>query len=231
MKIGIIGAMEEEIYELKKLIENGTKNVISQIEFWQGNYRNHQIVMAQCGIGKVNAAICSQILISCFHVEKIINVGVAGAIRKDLHVKDIVISTDLVQHDFDVTGYGYVLGEIPRLDRYCFVADEHLVNLAYETAQSLFNEIKVVKDRIVSGDIFISSKEAKEKLIQNFSPAATEMEGAAIGQACYLANIPFLIIRTMSDEADDDASSTYDEFALDAASHSMKLVEEILKRI
>ncbi len=230
-KYGIIGAMDEEIEILKSEMEITETKKIANMEFYVGTLENQQIILVRCGIGKVNAAVCTQILISQLGATSIINTGVAGAIHDDLNVLDVVISTDVQQHDFDVTGFGYPIGEIPRMDKSIFPADELLVKLANEGASEILENSKVLMGRIVTGDVFVSSSELKEKIWGIFKGYCTEMEGAAIGQACYVNDVPFVIIRAMSDKADGSAHENFNEFMHQAAINSKEIVKYILRQM
>lgn len=230
-RIGIIGAMDEEIEILKnEMVITETKDIANMV-FYVGQFANKEIVLVRCGIGKVNAAICSQVLISQFNVTSIINTGVAGAIHDSLNVLDVVISTDVQQHDFDVTGFGYPIGIIPRMEKSVFPADETLVKLAEAASNEVLKDCKALTGRIVSGDIFVSSSELKDKIWNQFQGFCTEMEGAAIGQTCYVNEVPFVIIRAMSDKADGSAHENFSEFMNQAAIHSKEIVKKMLKEL
>ncbi|HZX21574.1 MAG TPA: 5'-methylthioadenosine/adenosylhomocysteine nucleosidase, partial [Clostridia bacterium] len=192
---------------------------------------NKEVVLVRCGIGKVNAAICTQILISIFDIKTIINIGVAGAIRDTLNILDIVISTDVQQHDFDVTGFGYKPGEIPRMKKFIFPADENLIEKALNASKEVLTDNKAVKGRIVSGDIFVSDVKLKRDLLKNFGGYCTEMEGAAIGHTCYVNNIPFVVIRAISDKADGSAHGNFKEFVYEAVNHSGNIIKAMLGKI
>ncbi|MDR5657926.1 5'-methylthioadenosine/adenosylhomocysteine nucleosidase [Serpentinicella sp. ANB-PHB4] len=228
-RVGIIGAMEEEVNILKDEMKILQHINIASMDFYIGKLEEKEIVLVKCGIGKVNAAICTQILIDKFNVTVIINTGVAGAVHNDLDILDVVISEDVLQHDFDVTGFGYKIGEIPRMETSIFNADKSLVAEAIEASKKALKTEKVLKGRIVSGDVFVSSNELKEKIKNTFNAFSTEMEGAAIGHTCYLNNIPFVIIRSMSDKADGSAHNNFNEFVEKASNNSKNIVKEILK--
>jgi len=230
-KIGIIGAMDEEIEMLKQEMKIAEVKNVANMEFYIGQLFDREVVLVRCGIGKVNAAICTQALIGQFEVGQVINTGVAGAIHDELEVMDVVISTDVQQHDFDVTGFGYKIGEIPRMEKSIFEADKKLVELAYAAATGLLANNKAMKGRIVSGDIFVSSQELKDKLWSVFKGFSTEMEGAAIGHTCYVNNIPFVIIRSMSDKADGSAHVNFNEFVEKAAKLSKDIVKSMLTQM
>lgn len=158
------------------------------------------------------------------------NTGIAGSLRAEINIGDIVVSTDAVQHDMDASGFGYRIGQIPRVDTFAFEADEKLRELAIECNQKVNPEIQAFPGRVVSGDQFISDKAKKEWLIGQFSASCTEMEGAAIAQAAYLNGIPFLIIRAISDKADDSAGMDYAAFEAQAIKHSVNLLLEMASR-
>ena len=225
--IGIIGAMEEEVMTLKERMTLRETRSAASYEFYIGTLGNASIVLVQAGIGKVNAAMCTQVLIDVFHVDAIINTGVAGALNSALEIGDVVISSDTLQHDVDATGFGYKLGEIPRLGVVSFPADEHMIHIAEKATDVLSAKTNVFIERIVSGDQFISSSEKKQWLLEKFDGFCTEMEGAAIAQVAYINKIPFVIIRSISDKADDSAEMNFDEFVTIAANNSCKIIEKM----
>lgn len=227
-RIGIIGAMAEEVEILKNEMQIKDTRTIASMDFYIGTIENKEIVLVRCGIGKVNAAICAQILISVLNVKTIINIGVAGAIKEDLDVLDIVISTDVQQHDFDVTGFGHKLGEIPRMDKSIFPADKTLVEKALAASKKVLKDKKALKGRVVSGDIFVSDPILKQNLLKNFNAYCTEMEGAAIGHTSYLNGVPFVVIRAISDKADGSAHSNFNEFVNEAANYSKNIVKTVI---
>lgn len=229
--IGIIGAMHEEVVELKELMENITEIHEANMIFFNGKLKNREIVLVECGIGKVNSAICATLLINKFNCKKIIFTGVAGGIDEDIEIGDIVISTDLIEHDFDTTAFGSQPGEIPRMKNSTFVADEKLRKLAKECALEIFEEIKVREGRIVSGDQFISSAKKINWLRETFNASAAEMEGAAIAHVCYLFEIPFVILRAISDKANHDAKVDFPTFVKLAAKNSKEIVCKMLDKM
>ncbi|NDL66355.1 5'-methylthioadenosine/adenosylhomocysteine nucleosidase [Anaerotalea alkaliphila] len=227
--IGIIGAMQEEVMGLQDVMEIKETRSIASLDFYQGTLFGHEVVLVKGGVGKVNAAVCTQILIDCFYVEAIINTGVAGALNGKLEIGDVVISKDTLQHDVDATGFGYALGEIPRMETSIFPADEHLVKIALQAADRLPVRTSVYVERIVSGDQFISDPVKKEMLEQTFQGFCTEMEGAAVAQVCHLNKIPFVILRSISDKADDTAETNFNEFIAMAVANSSKILERMLE--
>lgn len=213
-KIGIIGAMDVEISIFcDEMEKNGSlkKTECGNLVFNEGNLCGKNVVVVKSGIGKVNAALCAQRLILQFGVEKIINTGIAGAIQENLHIHDMVVSTDAVYHDMDATAFGYEPTEIPQMHTSAFDADEKMIAAAEKAfAQSeSAKKYKLIRGRIASGDQFISYAEQKEHIEEICSPACVEMEGAAIAHACFLNQIPFVILRCISDNADDSYEVTY----------------------
>lgn len=230
-KIGIIGAMELEVEELKAKMN--TTNIVKKtgMEFYEGILNGAHVVIVQSGVGKVNAALCVQLLADIFQVTHIINTGVAGSLNAKLDIGDILVSRDALHHDVDATIFGYQPGEVPQLGVREFPADERLMALAVDSCERVNPDIRVMSGRVVSGDQFISSKEVKNKLIENFRGDCAEMEGAAIAHGAYLNGIPFVIIRAISDKADDSAEMDYPTFERAAAMHSARLVEDMVQKI
>ena len=229
--IGVIGAMEEEVASLIHQMEDAEKKTIAGMTFYRGTLWNQQAVVVQSGIGKVNMAICTQILVNVYEVDMLINTGVAGGLYKDINVGDIVISSDALHHDFDVTGLGYKRSVIPGMESSVFVADPELVEMAKDACEIVNPEIQCFVGRVVTGDQFISDKSVKNRIVENFGGYCTEMEGAAIAQTAYLNHIPFLIIRAISDKADDSAVMDYPIFEKKAAEHSFRLTKNFVKEI
>lgn len=229
--IGIIGAMEEEIASLKSKMELVTAKNIVGIDFYMGKMNGKSVVLVRSGIGKVNAAICTQVLIDLYAVDYIINVGVAGAISKELSIGDVVISKDVVHHDMDCTNFGYEQGIIPRMTESFFTADELLIKIAKECGEEALPNKAIHVNRIASGDKFVSSNEDKQKIWSAFKAFCVEMEGAAIAQTCFLNKIPFIVIRAISDKADDSAGVSFDKFVLEAAKTSSELVEKMIAKL
>ena len=229
--IGIIGAMEEEVELLK---EKMTDTVIIEkagMKFVKGTLKGQTAVVVRSGIGKVNAGICTQILADEFQVEAVINTGIAGSLKAEINIGDIVLSTDTMQHDVDAREFGYPLGQIPRMETLTFLADEKLRKLAKKVCEEVNPDIQVFEGRVASGDQFVADKETKEKIIENTQAYCTEMEGAAIGQAAYLNKIPYLVIRAISDKADDSAHVDYPTFERQAIRHTVNLVSSMMERL
>ncbi|MCR5153223.1 MAG: 5'-methylthioadenosine/adenosylhomocysteine nucleosidase [Lachnospiraceae bacterium] len=231
MKIGIIGAMKVEVEKLKAEMKDTKISNIAGMEFYDGVLYNTPVTVVICGVGKVNAACCTQILIDCFNVEKIINTGIAGSLNASIDIGDIVLATDAVQHDMQVGYFGYAPGVVPGLATSEFRADELLRALAKKTCNEVNPDVHVFEGRVVSGDQFIADKKTKERLVKTFAPCCTEMEGAAIAQVCYRNEVPFLIIRAISDKADDSASMDYPVFEEQAAHHCSKLVLSLIEAL
>ncbi len=226
--LGIIGAMEVEVNQIKAELENVTVTVKAGMEFNRGTLNSKEIVIVRSGIGKVNAGICAQILCDLFNVSAIINTGIAGSLKDEIDIGDIVLSEDALQHDLDAVAFGYDLGVIPQMDTSVFKGDDKLIELAKDACDKVCKDIHYFVGRVVSGDQFISDKEKKNFLIRTFKGYCTEMEGAAIAQAAYLNNVPFLIVRSISDKADDSAHMDYPEFEAKAVANSVKLINEIV---
>lgn len=208
VKFGIIGAMDIEIQNLCSLMKNKKETEFSHLIFFEGSINGKDCVVVQSGIGKVNAALCAQLLIVKFDVTHIINTGIAGAMAKELKPLDIVISTDCVYHDADTTFFGDEPCTIPGMPTY-FNADEYLINLA-EKSFVKESTTSLYKGRIASGDIFVCDKAVKEKIVKNCNPFCVEMEGTAIAHTCFLHQIPFVIIRCISDSADESVENQYE---------------------
>jgi adenosylhomocysteine nucleosidase len=230
-RIGIIGAMEVEISALKEKLDLDRVVKKASMEFYAGTFHGKEIIAVRSGIGKINAAVCAQILIDIFDVDAIINTGIAGSLKNEINIGDIVISTETLHHDFNAVGVGYPIGQVPGLDTLAFPADERLANLAYGLCKEVNPDISVFRGRIVSGDQFISDRTVKERISKNFGGFCTEMEGAAISQTAYLNNVPFVIIRAVSDKADDSASCDYPVFEMTAAERSLRLTERIIESV
>ena len=228
-KIGIIGAMDVEVEKLKADMKGVSTVVRAGMEFCEGELKGKQAVVVRSGIGKVNAAVCTQILADLFSVDCVINTGIAGSLDARIDIGDIVISTDVAHHDMDAVNFGYPLGQIPQMDVFSFRADEDLARLAGEVCGLVNPEIKVFRGRVVSGDQFIADKEKKEYIVKNFQGLCTEMEGAAIAQTAYLNGLPFIVVRAISDKADDSASMDYPAFEKKAVQQSVNLIEGLLE--
>ena len=227
--LGIIGAMMEEVAQLKEIMEQAEVVPVAGMDFYKGKISGKDVVVVRSGVSKVNAAVCTQILIDRFDVDAIVNTGIAGSLKSEINIGDIVLSTDAVQHDVDATTFGYRLGQIPQMDTFSFPADENLVRIAKECCERVNQDISVHTGRVVTGDQFISDQGKKRWIAETFDGYCTEMEGAAIAQTAYLNQIPFLIVRSISDKADDSAHMDYEEFERMAIRHSVNLVKEMIQ--
>lgn len=226
-KIGIIGAMDLEVDTLKEKMTDVTVITCARMEFHEGKLNGADVVVVRCGIGKVNAALCVQILADRFAVTHVINTGVAGSLNAKLDIGDILVSRDVMHHDVDVRIFGYPLGEVPQLGVRAFPADPIMAHLALELCAQVNPDIHAQSGRVVSGDQFISDMGVKTKLIEEFQGDCAEMEGASIAQGAWLNGLPFLVIRAISDKADGDAGVDYPTFEREAARHSARLVEAL----
>ena len=226
---GIIGAMDEEVALLKEKMEISDIVNRASMEFCHGKLGGREVVVVMSGIGKVNAGICAQILVDVFHVTELINTGIAGSLKNEINIGDIVVSSDAIQHDMDAVSFGYERGQIPRMATLSFPADPRLVELAKKACTQVNPEISVFVGRIASGDVFVADRGVKDEIASWTKGFCTEMEGAAIAQAAWLNKVPFVIIRAISDKADDSAAVDYPEFEKQAIQHSVKLVERFVE--
>ena len=216
MKLGIIGAMDVEVATLKEAMENLTVTNRAGMAFYDGILEGLPAVVVQCGVGKVNAAMCVQILCDCFGVTHLVNTGIAGSLCADLDIGDMVISQDAMYHDMDATHFGYPMGKVPGMDVTAYPADGAMMAYAFAAAEAV-NPGHSRMGRIASGDIFVAEKAVKERIIDITGALCTEMEGAAIAHAAYRNGIPFVILRAISDKADDSAEMDYPTFEAIAA--------------
>ena len=236
MKIGIIGAMDLEIETLTQK-EMTSEEIISKagLTFHAGKLGSTEVVIVKSGIGKVNAAICAQILIDCFGITHLINTGIAGSLNHNINIGDIVISTDAMYHDFDISALGYEPGVIPELGtphylKY-FSADPALRASAAAICREVLPEIGLHEGRVVSGDQFISTAEQKHHIADSYQGLCTEMEGAAIAHTAHVNNIPFVILRAISDKADEEADVSFEVFEHEAAENCAKLTAHMVRSL
>ncbi|MCL1996214.1 MAG: 5'-methylthioadenosine/adenosylhomocysteine nucleosidase [Defluviitaleaceae bacterium] len=223
-KIGIIGAMPEEIEILQKKLENVSESQNAGWTYYHGQMHGKKVVLVKCGVGKVNAAIVTHHLINNLGASVVINSGVAGAVDSSLNIGDIVISEDAVHHDMDATGFGYAPGQIPQFKTIAFAANPLLVKIAS-------TEPNTKVGRVASGDQFVTDKAIKEKIRDHFEALCVEMEGAAIAQVCYLHSTPFVIIRSISDKADGEAVSDFSENLYKSIDAYTAIVEKIIREV
>ncbi|MBQ3878816.1 MAG: 5'-methylthioadenosine/adenosylhomocysteine nucleosidase [Oscillospiraceae bacterium] len=228
IKFGIIGAMDSEVNALIGAMENAQETVTADMHFFDGVLCGVPAVVVKCGMGKVNAGICAQILITCFHVTHVVNTGVAGSLDNAIDIGDFVVSVDAVQHDYDVSPIGFHKGEIPYTGLYAFPADKALRERALAAIRAAAPEVHAFEGRICSGDQFIANKAQKNAITGTFGGKCCEMEGAAIAQVCYLNHIPFVILRAISDKADESEGIPFEQFADEAARRSQKVVAQML---
>lgn len=227
--IGLIGAMDEEIELLLSAMEGTSQTTKAGITYSSGVIYGQRVVVCKSGVGKVNAAVTTQILIDTFGANRVIFTGVAGAVHPELNIGDIVISSTCVQHDMDVTPLGFARGVIPYQETSEFVADSQLVELAEEACRSLEATYKVGK--VLSGDQFVANVEFVAVLHEEMQGACTEMEGAAVAQACHMNGIPFVVLRSMSDKADGSAHANFADFTVESSHRSHRIVEYMLKHM
>lgn len=214
-KLGIIGAMEEEVETLLALLENKTSATHAGSVFYEGVLEGLNVVVVQCGVGKVNAAICAQILCSVYGVTHLVNTGIAGSLCAELDIGDMVVSRDAMYHDFDTTPFGYPMGKVPGMP-VTYPSDENMMAYAFAAAEAV-NPGHTKTGRVASGDQFVSRKDQKQHIIEVTEALCTEMEGAAIAHTAYRNGVPFVILRSISDKADDSAQMDYPTFERIAA--------------
>ena len=216
MKLGIIGAMDVEVATLKAKMENVITATHAASAYFEGTLEGTPAVVVQCGVGKVNAAMCAQILCSVYGVTHIVNTGIAGSLCADLDIGDLVICRDAMYHDFDCVHFGYEMGKVPGMNVVAFPANESMIAAAVSAAEAE-NPGHSKIGRIATGDLFVAAKPAKEAIIAKTGALCTEMEGAAIAHTAYRNGVPFVIIRAISDKADDSAQMDYPTFEAIAA--------------
>lgn len=207
VRVGIIGAMDVEVERICQNVSGPILHQVCGLDFLEGFLAETPVVVVRSGVGKVNAALCAQLLITKFKITHLINTGVAGALASGLNVLDLVISTEVMYHDVDATNWGYENCTVPGMPR-TFEANQELVKIAAAACEKLFPNKTIIQGIIASGDQFIGSNEMKNKIKELCNPACVEMEGAAIGHVASINRIPFVVIRCMSDMADDNGEST-----------------------
>lgn len=229
-KLGIIGAMELEVETLLGVMEEKNAREKAGSTFYEGVLEGLPVVVVQCGVGKVNAAMCAQILCDCYGVTHLVNTGIAGSLNAELDIGDLVVSRDAMYHDFDCGPFEYPYGKVPGMDTVAFPADETMIGLAYEAAESV-NPGHTKIGRVASGDQFVAEKALKEKIIRVTGGLCTEMEGAAIAQTAYRNRLPFVILRAISDKADDSAEMDYPTFERIAAHRCAQVTRNLAKAL
>ncbi len=230
MKIAVIGAMEEEVRILREKLEQKRTETVAGCEFTIGALSGHEVILLKSGIGKVNAAMSTTILLERYRPEKVINTGSAGGFHHTLNVGDVVISTEVRHHDVDVTAFNYEYGQVPGLPA-AFKADDALVALA-ERCMKSGDDVQVVKGTIATGDSFMNDPQRVDFVRSKFNDLyAVEMEAAAVAQVCYQYNVPFVIIRALSDIAGKESNISFDQFLDQAALHSTNFIVNMLQEL
>lgn len=228
--LGIIAAMQEEMNEIKKIMNNIQEKTIYELKFYEGTINNKNIVLVESGVGKVNAARTTQVLIDNYKIDAIINVGSAGSANQELQIGDIVIGKTLVQHDFDITAFGHPKGYISNVGER-IKSDENLIKSMEQTIENLQNkEFKIKIGTIASGDIFCTEPKMKEKIRDKFNADAIEMEGAAIAQVCKLDNMPILVIRSISDSPNGNNNITFDQYLETASKRCAEILSQFFNK-
>ena len=229
-KLGIIGAMSVEVETLKSEMKNLTVTKKAGMEFYDGTLEDLPVVVVQCGVGKVNAAMCAQVLCDCFDVTHLVNTGIAGSLCAELDIGDLVISDDAMYHDFDAQNFGYEMGEVPGMGVLTFAADPAMIAYAQAAAEAV-NPGHSRIGRVASGDLFVAERAAKERIIANTQALCTEMEGAAIAHVAFRNKVPFVILRAISDKADDSAEMDYPTFEAIAAHRCAEVAKNMAKQL
>ena len=229
-KLGIIGAMTEEIETLVEKLENKTESRRTGSTFFEGTLNGLPVAIVQCGVGKVNAAMCAQTLCDLYNVTHLVNTGIAGSLCADLDIGDLVVSRDAMYHDMDAVHFGYPYGKVPGMDVTAFPADEAMISYAWAAAEAV-NPGHTKIGRVASGDQFVAVKDVKARIIANTQGLCTEMEGAAIAQTAYRNGIPFVILRAISDKADDSAEMDYPTFERIAAHRCAEVTRKLAKQL
>lgn len=230
MKIGIIGAMEPEVAHLIAAMTNATSQTIAGIEFIAGTLAGKDVVVTRSGIGKVAASIATTLLIEKYAPDAVINTGSAGGFVDTLAIGDIVISSEVRHHDVDVTAFGYEIGQMAQQPA-AFIPAAHLVEAANKAIAQL-GEVKAIEGLICTGDSFICDPVRTQAMLKNFpTMAACEMEGAAIAQVCHQFGVPFVVIRSLSDNANNDSPVDFDSYIVKAGYHSALMVMLLLEQL
>lgn len=227
--IGIIGAMQSEVDGLKSIMEQAEVKIVSSVEFVKGKISGIDIVVAQAGVGKVNAALTAQTMILVFGAERVINIGVAGGLEPSLKIGDVVVADKVCEHDMDTTALGDLPGFITGLDKVYMECDKEITELLYASSCEL--GVHTIIGTVASGDLFVSDKEQRTRIIDTFNAYAAEMEGAAIGHVCSMNNVPFCVLRAISDGANDDSSMDFPTFVKMAADRSIEIIKLMLSKM
>ena len=227
--IGILGAMSVEIQGLMASLEQAKEQTVGRMRFVSGVLHDRDVVLAECGIGKVNAAACAQAMIQLYHPSLVLNVGVGGSLSSELHYAEVAVARDLVQHDVDTTALGDEYGLVSTVNMIRFPCDERAVNLIAECVRAVGS--RAVVGTIASGDQFVATRERKEFIVSHFDAICCEMEGGAIAQVCYLNGTPCAVIRAISDNADEGAREDYPQFTARAVRQTEALMRVLLPRL
>lgn len=228
MLIGIIGAMDCEVDRIKEVMEIHETQDIAMMKYYIGLLENVNIIVVRCGIGKVNSTIATQILIDKFKVDYMINIGIAGAISDKLDVGDVVISDEVIYYDFDKY---FIKSYYPFLKNDYFSADAYLIKLCENACKDALTDKETYVGKIVSGDQFVSDSKIKDEISAKHSALCVEMEGASIAHTCYVNKIPFVLIRSISDKANEEATISFDEFVKISAELCMQIIVRVMKEI
>lgn len=229
-KLGIIGAMQVEVELLVAKLEDRREAVHAGSTYYEGILEGLPVVVVQCGVGKVNAAVSAQVLCSCYGVTHLVNTGIAGSLDTRLDIGDLLVSRDAMYHDFSVTAFGYPFGKVPGMDVVAFPADPEMIACA-QTAAEAVHPGHVVLGRVASGDQFVCSREQKEQIIADTGASCTEMEGTAIAQTAYRNGVPFVILRAISDKADDSVEMDYPTFETQAAHRCAEVTQRMAREL
>ncbi len=230
LKIGVIGAMEVEMALLTDRLADVRTEKRAGMTFYCGALEGVPCVVVQSGVGKVNAALCTQVLASVFGVTHVINTGVAGSLDATIDIGDVVVSTDCVHHDVDATNFGYALGQVPGMPE-AYPADAALRAAALDAVAQAAPDIAAFEGRVASGDSFVRDNAEKSRIVRDFGARCCEMEGAAIAQACTVNGLPFVVVRAISDKADGSHSELYPVFEAKAARHCAAIVAYLVAHL
>ena len=230
MKLGIIGAMDVEVAILKEKMTDKAVTRRAGRDYCEGKLHGLDVVIVQCGVGKVHAAMCTQTLCDVYGVTHIVNTGIAGSLDAALDIGDVVVSRDAMYHDFDCVHFGYEMGKVPGMDVVAFPADAAMMDLAFAAAEAV-NPGHTKVGRVASGDLFVAQKAVKNAIIEKTGAFCTEMEGAAIAQTAYRNQVPFVILRAISDKADDSAEMDYPTFEAIAAKRCANVAMNLAKNL
>ncbi len=226
--IGIIGAMDVEVNELVSRLENKESHLISGITFYTGDLLGKRVAIAKCGIGKVFAALCAEVMILKFAPKLLVNTGVGGALAKGLNTGDIVVADKLCQHDMDTSPIGDPVGLVSGINRIWFETDDKARAILLSAAEKM--ELSAHVGSIATGDRFVATKALKDEIVANFGASACEMEGCAIAQVAFVNETPFIVVRAISDSADGEASMDYPTFLGIAAKNSTALTLSLVEK-